>query len=264
MQTRPPADDVPSRILALEEWAALRERDIFVLTTGFSRMESEMARMASAFARGGSVTLPAIAGRPAPALPPRTPPPLPPRAGPPAVDSVILTDFPDIFNEFHESRFTLLWRGTRDGSSARDFHSRCDGHGNTLTLILDTDGNIFGGFTPVKWESRASDCWHPKANYKADSSLRSFLFSLKNPHNYAAKRFALKEERKEAAIECNTWWGPRFSDLCVSDNCFANSNSWAANFGWAYTNDTGLAGETFFTGSRNFTVKEIEVFEVGE
>jgi hypothetical protein len=34
------------------------------------------------------------------------------------------------------------------------FPGRYDGHVNTLTVFLDTNGNIFGGFTPVEWESR--------------------------------------------------------------------------------------------------------------
>jgi hypothetical protein len=40
-----------------------------------------------------------------------------------------------------------------DAFRANQFHRRCDGHANTLTVILDTKGNIFGGFTPVEWES---------------------------------------------------------------------------------------------------------------
>jgi hypothetical protein len=67
-------------------------------------------------------------------------------------------------------------------------------------VILDTEGNIFGGFTPVKWDSRSG--------YKADGSLKSFLFTLKNPHNITTKRFALKAEEKPWAIVCNSACGP--------------------------------------------------------
>jgi hypothetical protein len=61
--------------------------------------------------------------------------------------------------QFAGKRFTLLWRGSRKGFGAGDFHSRCDGHPPTLTLIQDTKGNIFGGFTPVEWVSRALSCY---------------------------------------------------------------------------------------------------------
>jgi hypothetical protein len=175
--------------------------------------------------------------------------------------SLIVSDFPDIFAEFRGKRFSLLWRGSRDGFGARDFHRRCDGHANTLTVILDTNGNVFGGFTPVEWDSTRSR--------KADDSLRSFLFTLGNPHNIPAKRFALKAERKRRAIWCPSGWGPCFGaslfacDLAVSDNCNANMRS-GAGVGIAYINDTGLDGKTVFTGSYHFQVKEIEVFEITE
>jgi hypothetical protein len=61
-------------------------------------------------------------------------------------------------------------------------------------VILDTKGNIFGGFTPVEWDSTS---W-----YKADASLKSFLFTLKNPQNIPGRRFALKAEKKKQAIYC--------------------------------------------------------------
>jgi hypothetical protein len=93
-------------------------------------------------------------------------------------------------------RFTLLWRGSRDGFGARNFHGHCDGHAPTLALIQDTDGNIFGGFTPTMWDSNCA--------YKADPSLKSFLFGLKNPHNFPARTFALKTEERDKAIFCDS------------------------------------------------------------
>jgi hypothetical protein len=69
------------------------------------------------------------------------------------LNSVIISDFPEIFAEFRERQFWLLWRGSRDGFGAEDFHNRCDGHANTLTIIPHTDGNIFGGFTPMVAEA---------------------------------------------------------------------------------------------------------------
>jgi hypothetical protein len=169
-------------------------------------------------------------------------------------DSRIISDVPDIFAEFQEKRFSLLWRGSRDGFTAKAFHRRCDGRGNTLTVILDTKGNIFGGFTPVKWE--------PGRKYKADDSQKSFLFTLKNLHNIPARRFALNAEQKNYALECDYRWGPCFGvcDIHVSDNCNANTRS-NTRLGLSYTN-TGLDGRIVFTGSVNFQVAEIEVFEI--
>jgi hypothetical protein len=77
----------------------------------------------------------------------------------PEVDSVIIAEFPPLFNEFHRKRSKLLWRSSRDYFHAKEFHRRCDGRANTLTLIADIEGNVFGGFTPMDWESRVWNGW---------------------------------------------------------------------------------------------------------
>jgi hypothetical protein len=168
--------------------------------------------------------------------------------------SAIVPDFPKLFEDFNKKRFTLLWRGSRDGFGATDFHGRCDGHPNTLTVIADMKGNIFGGFTPVKWKD-----W---GRFKADPSLKSFLFTLKNPHNVPARRFPLKAQNRNEAIYCDSDCGPSFYDIAVSDNCNTNTQNTTSCFGRGYTNDTELDRKTFFTGSEQFVVQEIEVFEI--
>jgi hypothetical protein len=184
------------------------------------------------------------------------------------LDSEIISEVPDIFPDFEDKTWQLLWRGSRDGFGARAFHRRCDGHANTLTLIVtaasddDVGGFVFGGFAAVEWESREAEDWAGSNCWKSDDSLKSFLFTLKNPHNIPARKFALKAEMKQEVIYCVSAWGPWFGvDMRVSDNCNANTNS-GTDLGEAYTNDTGLGGETVFTGSLHFKVKEIEVFEI--
>ena len=53
-----------------------------------------------------------------------------------------------------QSKVTLLYRGSRDGFAANDFHSKCNGKGATVTIVL-SDGfkHVFGGFTNVAWNS---------------------------------------------------------------------------------------------------------------
>jgi hypothetical protein len=181
----------------------------------------------------------------------------------PPLDSRIVSDFPVIFAEFRGKQFSLLWRGGRCGFTAKEFHRRCDGHANTLTVILDTKGNVFGGFTPVEWGSG-------NGRWKADDSQKSFLFTLKNPHNIPARRFALKAEEKWRAIWCDSGRGPCFGgeffhcgwcDIAVSDNCNAGTRS-STSLGFSYTNDTGLDKKIVFTGSFHFQVSEIEVFRI--
>jgi hypothetical protein len=123
----------------------------------------------------------------------------------------------------------------------RDFHGRCDGHAPTLTLIEDTKGNSFGGFTPLEWESRVWNRKHGAEDniVKADPRLMSFLFTLKNPHNFPARTFPLKYEKKDRAILCDSTLGPRFLDISVSNHCNTNTHSWSQLDG-SYANDTGL------------------------
>jgi hypothetical protein len=177
------------------------------------------------------------------------------RIVPPRFDSQIISDFPEIFAEFRKKQISLLWRGSRDGFGASEFHGRCDGHANTLTVILDTKGNIFGGFTPMEWESPPSWKW------EADDSMKSFVFTLKNPHNIPARRFALNAQMKHHAIYWNSKYGPHFDAIWIKDNCNASANN-GSSLGVNYTNDMGLAGNIVFTGSQCFKVEEIEVFEI--
>jgi hypothetical protein len=55
---------------------------------------------------------------------------------------------------------------------------------------------------------------------------------------------------------------PNKADIAVKDNCNVHTNNYT-RLGKYYTNDTGVEGKIAFTGSRNFQVKEIEVFEIG-
>jgi hypothetical protein len=205
--------------------------------------------------------------------PPPGAPAKPPPAAPPAVaarlESLIVGEYPALFEEFRAKRWVLLWRGSRDSFTSGEFHRRCDGRANTLTLILDTKGNIFGGFTPVEWESRE---WNGKGGnennlFKGDDSLRSFLFTLRNPHGVPPRKLALTAERKQRAIQCDSALGPVFGDcIYVNDNCNANRRS-CTRFGtrWSdrvYANDTAFGN--FLTGAGEFTVKEIEVFEIAD
>jgi hypothetical protein len=125
-------------------------------------------------------------------------------------------------------------------------------------LISDTKGNIFGGFTPVKWESP----WSGK--YKGDDSARSFLFTLKNPRGVPARTFVLKAQEKASAIGCDSTWGPHFGEGCisVSDNCNTSTDSHTFNFGDQYDSVSGGQEKDFLTGAVSFRVKEIEVFEI--
>jgi hypothetical protein len=93
--------------------------------------------------------------------------------------------------------------------------------------------------------------WDSSDGIKADPSLKSFLFTLKNPHDFPARKSAMEAERRDKAIFCASSTGPCFGD---SGSCL----------GISYANDTGLDGETVLTGSTYFTVTEIEIFKIAD
>jgi hypothetical protein len=68
-------------------------------------------------------------------------------------ESNILQNIPRILKDFVTKTWQLLYRGTRDGFGSANFHSKCHRQSNTVTIILTTAGYIFGGFTPIAWDS---------------------------------------------------------------------------------------------------------------
>jgi hypothetical protein len=148
-----------------------------------------------------------------------------------------LADFPEIFDEFRGKRFWLLWQSGRDGFGAHNFQVRCDGHANTLTVILDIRGNIFDGFLPVGFET-AKAAFVPKG-------LCNYLFTLKNAQGVPARKFWLRDTVNKYPT-CDHDCGPIFRSISICDKCDEASDSYTGYFGEDSTNDTGFPGATFF------------------
>ena len=106
-------------------------------------------------------------------------------------------------------KWELLYRATRDGFSAANFHKRCDNKSKTLTIIKSTNGNIFGGYTDKAWTSGNQFYSDPNA----------FLFSLVNKDD---KPFKVKlTSNGHTAIYCNGTCGLIFGygrDIYISSN----------------------------------------------
>ena len=61
---------------------------------------------------------------------------------------------------YPRSKWRLLFRASRDGFAAKNFHSKCDNKGPTLTIVK-SGSSIFGGFTEAQWQAPNL----PKGNY---------------------------------------------------------------------------------------------------
>jgi hypothetical protein len=184
--------------------------------------------------------------------------------------------------EFSEKdEWTLLYRGSRDGFGAKEFHSKCDGHSNTLTIIkgkncIDPNTiwisasshhikndklSIFGGFASVAWDS-SSIC-------KTDSN--SFIFSFINNANGPFKKkinpsyvdYALSMEQSHGPSFGHDFSGNEKSAIYIADNS-NDSNYNSFNFeSHVYSNVNNLLrrkGHTQGTQT-NFTVDEIEIYQ---
>ena len=153
--------------------------------------------------------------------------------------------------------WSLLYRGTRDGFGADDFHSTCDGHSNTLTIFKAKKSNyIFGGFTSVEWNS--------SSGFKSDPN--AFIFSLTNKDNRPLK-IKVDPNEDEQAIFGNYDFGPSFGgghDIHVANKANKTMASYS-NLGKSYKHPQyayrSNEAETFLAGSYQFRLDEIEVYQ---
>jgi len=154
-------------------------------------------------------------------------------------------------------KIELIYRGTRDGDGMTNtvFHNKCDNKGESITLIKNEKGNIFGGYASIPWTSINSYYSAPK----------SFIFTLSNIYNTEPTKFPSKNDQKE--VYHYSGYGPTIGGgyVLAVNNDFINSNSWS-NFPNTYPDILGK-GKSIFTGNSNnsnnkFEIKEIEVFKI--
>lgn len=148
----------------------------------------------------------------------------------------------------------LLYRASRHGFRAADFHAKCDNRANTITLIQTTKGYIFGGYTQARWTS--------DNKYHRDSS--AFLFSLVNKFNKPAV-CRISNSNKDHAIFGSPVHGPIFGnthDICICDNSNALTHSYSSVLSYERPPHVYHFGANFFSETKYFQVKDIEVFQL--
>jgi hypothetical protein len=156
--------------------------------------------------------------------------------------------------EFNASdKWTLLYRGSRDGFRAKDFHLKCDKKSPTLTIIKAQDsGFIFGGYTEAEWDSNCME-------YRVDPN--AFLFSLTNKEDEPCKMNVVDPT---CAIYCESYYGPVFGGYDLNINDDADIEESCSNLGDAFRHPkykySTTEAETFLAGSLDFRISEIEVY----
>ena len=153
----------------------------------------------------------------------------------------------------------LLYRGTRDGTSANIFHNKCDNKGPTICLYKNEKGNIFGGYASISWTSPSSSC------YKSGNGC--FLFTLTNIYGTEPTKFPNTNQNN--AVCHNSSLGPVFGSAFNLNICgdYLNGTESYALIGGSYNDyqDVLGKGHSVFSGDVNtnhFKLKELEVFKV--
>ncbi|MBX9641612.1 MAG: TLD domain-containing protein, partial [Mycobacteriaceae bacterium] len=151
--------------------------------------------------------------------------------------------------KFSDSSYHLLYRASRDGKDSASFHRLCDHKGPTVTIIKDSSGNVFGGYT--------SASWNETGDYYSDPS--AFLFTLHNPHNLPPTKYP-KTTNNTLAIYCASNYGPTFGaghDIYVDNG---HTSSCYVRFPHSFADSTGK-GSTTFTSQTSFLPAEVEVWQ---
>ena len=137
--------------------------------------------------------------------------------------------------------YELIFRASRDGYKAEDFHKKCDWKGNTVTFIVTKSGRIFGGFTDVSWDSESD----------AKEGSNGFIFSLDNREIYYNINLKFN-------IRCIKDYGPIFGnfDLSISNNS-NNNKSYINPYAYDIHDKNILLEENNY-----FYVQDYEVYKV--
>jgi len=96
--------------------------------------------------------------------------------------------------------FNLLYSITRDGCDPVPFHSKCDDKGPTVTVVYNTQGSVYGGYTSLAWQNPSSGEW------KQDD--KAFLFQLLDSCQKLCRKFP--SQKTTNSIYHNSSFGPSF------------------------------------------------------
>ena len=154
-------------------------------------------------------------------------------------------------------KMELIYRGTRDGTTNKAFHSKCDNKGPTISLFKNEKGYIFGGFADISWKSEGG--WQSAPN--------SFIFTLTNIHNIEPTKFPRKSGKYGIYHDSSNgiWFGGGPNIGFYSD--FMNNNAKCYFPEYDSYNDILGKGKSIFTSdlnnnNLNYKISEIEVFKL--
>ena len=170
----------------------------------------------------------------------------------------IFSKLKEIYPYKRSIKLTLIYRASKDGDLAKNFHHKCDFIGANLTFIKTKEGYIFGGFTIKNWKhlykDNKKDDPENGTEYKDD---KAFGFSINNNKIYE------NGIPDREIIYCNNNYGPCFKNFFfkIYDECFKNGGICGTN---EESNFIGIDKDYEYNGGeQKINVEEIEVFQIG-
>jgi len=152
------------------------------------------------------------------------------------------------------NRFWLtVYRASRDGFSADDFHEKCDEKGETIVLVKTLEGAVIGGY--------ASACWS-KRKIGWESAPDSFIFSLcekeddSSELDYCLTEYVVTESGTENGVYHRSSFGPAFG---MGHDLYICSNSDTEEFSHSNPSGDYIPKTSKGLVSKPFLVAEIEV-----
>ena len=155
-------------------------------------------------------------------------------------------------------KLILIYRATRDGDLAKDFHLQCDFIGPNITLVKTKKGYIFGGFTVKSWKHLYKDIKKDDPENGTEyKDIKAFGFYVNK------KKIYENGIPDEEIIYCNNNYGVCFKNYFfkIFDKCFKNGGLCGKI---EESNFDGIDKEYEFNGGeKKFDIEEIEVFQIG-
>lgn len=160
----------------------------------------------------------------------------------------ILSNLCNLYNKNNIS-LKQIFKASCNGDNIHAFHKYCDNIKHTLILILTDDKRKFGGYTSAIWDM--------SNKYKFDD--KAFLFSLDT-----YEIFFILDKYKNKAINCrDNFYAPIFGeDLFIFDGFFSSKLNRTEEKLFDYTQSKNPKEKYKLAGQRNFTVSEMEVYNV--
>lgn len=140
--------------------------------------------------------------------------------------------------------FQLIYRATRDGDTKKDFHRMCDDKLPTIFIFKTPKNFIFGGYTTVK-----SNISNNKEELVKDEN--AFVFSLNQRKKNMTKEVehSIYKDNYHLII-----FGNGNNSIQINNNVLKNKKHW--------NNPKGSYGDITLTENKEFSIVEMEVFQV--